>query len=177
MVPWTRCTSDRPRDPMRPSRGQEPAIAGLREAVLATGFEARDLQTSQVNLHPTYDREGRINGHQASLGMRITVRDIAGSGVVIDAVTAGAGAHARLSGSDWITVTRRPSSWSARQAAVADARVERSRWRCWSVANWGAARAWKKSSAHMAPRMMAARSMPTAEMVVDGGRHGRQAAP
>jgi uncharacterized protein YggE len=143
------------------------AMAGLRDAILARGIEAKDLQTSQVSLHPTHDRDGRVNGHQASLGLRIVVHDIAGSGAVIDAVTAGAGKHARLNGlrldhSDPVALLTH-----ARVLAVADARAkaqeladltQRKVGRCVRVEEVGGA-----------PRMMMARTMAAAEMAVDGG--------
>jgi len=145
------------------------ALAGLREAVLGQGVEATDLQTSQVNLYPTHDRDGRMNGHQASLGLTITVRDIAGSGAVIDAVTAGAGEHARLSGIRLDHSDPESLVMLARRRAMADARAravelaglaDRSVGRCVRL---------EESGGFPAPRMMAARSMPAAEMMVDAG--------
>ena len=169
MVPALRGRRATARDPGAAFEEAKSAIAGLREAVLATGVEVRDLQTSQVNLHPTYDREGRINGHQASLGMRITVRDIAGSGVVIDAVTAGAGEHARLGGIRLDHSDPAALVVAARQAAVADARSRAQSLALLVGRQLGRCTRLEEVEAHMAPRMMAARSTPAAEMVVDGG--------
>lgn len=142
------------------------ALAGLRQAVLALGVAEKDLQTSQVTLYPTHDRDGNPNGHQAGLGLVITVRDISGSGAVIDAVTAGAGEYARLNGIRLDHSEPQALVSLARRRAVADAQskaaelaglVGRSVGKCVRVAD----------GASPAPRMMAARAMP--EMAVDAG--------
>ncbi len=145
------------------------AIAGLRRAVLSEGVAEHNLRTSQVDLHPTYDREGRINGHQASLGIRITVRDIAGSGSVIDAVTAGAGDHARLGGIRLEHSNPAALEVQARQAAVADARTRAEALAALAGRQLGRCVRLEELDAQVAPRMMATRSIPGAEMVVDGG--------
>lgn len=146
------------------------ALADLRAAVRARGIDDSDLQTSRVDLYPTHDRNGKVNGHQAALGLTITVRDIAGSGAIIDAVTSAAGGHARLAGirldhSDPTSLVA-----LARSRAVADARrraqeladvLDRTVGRCVRVEEFG--------GEQPMPRMMAARGMPTAEMSVDGG--------
>lgn len=145
------------------------AMTGLRDAVLSLGVEERNLRTSQVDLHPTYDREGRINGHQASLGLRITVKDIAGSGSVIDAATAGAGEYARLGGIRLDHSDPAALEDQARETAVADARVRAVALAALAGRQLGRCVRLEELGAHVAPRMMATRSMPGAEMVVDGG--------
>ena len=61
-------------------------------AIRAAGIEARDVQTTGVNVHPQYDyREGstpRITGYQASNTVNVTVRDIGELGDVLDALVA-----------------------------------------------------------------------------------------
>lgn len=143
------------------------ALAGLRQAVLAQGVATADLQTSQVNLYPTHDRDGNMNGHQASLGLVITVRDISGSGAVIEAVTAGAGDYARLSGirlehSDPQTLVS-----LARQRAVADAQSKAAELAALVGRSVGSCVRVEDGGGFAAPRMMAARAMP--EMTVDPG--------
>lgn len=146
------------------------AMSGLRDAVLERGVEQRDLQTSQVALHPMYDRDGQVNGHQASLGLRITVRDIAGSGEIIDAVTAGAGEHARLTGirldhSDPVALLSQ-----ARSLAVQDARAKAQELADLTHRRVGCCVRVEEVATGGAPRMMMARAaMVGAEMAVDGG--------
>lgn len=99
------------------------ALTGLREAALAAGIAPVDLQTTQVLLHPVHDRDGVVSGHQASLGLAIVVRDLAGSGSVIDAVTTGAGEHARLNGIRLEHSDPTALADEARRRAFADAKA------------------------------------------------------
>jgi len=67
------------------------AIAALKRA----GIEARDIQTSTLNLNAQYafpqNQERQLTGYEASNGVTITVRDLAKLGPALDAaVSAGA---------------------------------------------------------------------------------------
>ena len=67
------------------------AIAALKRA----GIEARDIQTSNLNLNAQYafpqNQERQLTGYEASNGVTITVRDLIKLGPVLDAaVSAGA---------------------------------------------------------------------------------------
>lgn len=98
-------------------------LVALREAALAAGVAPDDLQTGTVALHPDW-REGHTDGHVASVGLSIKVRDIAGSGPVIDAVTAAAGSVARINGITLEHSQPAELQQQARAGAVADARAK-----------------------------------------------------
>ncbi|TRW98333.1 SIMPL domain-containing protein [Paracoccus sp. M683] len=95
------------------------------DALTAAGIEARDIQTSGLNLNPMmdYSSEGqppRVTGYQAQNMVTVRVRDLDGLGVTLDAIV-GAGAN-EING---ITFGRDDSDQvqdDARRDAVADAR-------------------------------------------------------
>jgi uncharacterized protein YggE len=61
------------------------------------GVEAKDIQTSQLSINPTYDDKGqRITGYQVNNSVTATVHDIAGAGALIDAAAAAAGDAVRV---------------------------------------------------------------------------------
>jgi uncharacterized protein YggE len=66
----------------------ERVLAALRKA----GVEARDIQTSNLNLNPEYRyREGlppQLNGYTVSNQVSVRFRDIANSGTILDALVA-----------------------------------------------------------------------------------------
>ncbi|MFN8126664.1 MAG: SIMPL domain-containing protein [Candidatus Nanopelagicales bacterium] len=110
-------------DPGAAYQAATAALAGLRRAAVDAGIAERDLRTSQVLLHPVHDRDGAVSGHQASLGLAIVVRDLSGSGAIIDSVTAGAGEHARLHGIRLEHSDPEVLSEEARRLAFVDART------------------------------------------------------
>ena len=61
-------------------------------AIRAAGVAERDIQTSGINIHPTYrhveNEEPRISGYSASNTVNLKVRDIAKLGEVLDALVA-----------------------------------------------------------------------------------------
>ncbi len=62
----------------------------LVDTLKSKGVEAKDIQTSQLSIHPTYDDKGqRITGYQVNNTVTATLHDIAGAGALID-VAAGA---------------------------------------------------------------------------------------
>lgn len=97
-------------------------LAALRSGVLDAGVAESDLQTSDVSLHPRYNRDGQPDGHVASLGVRIRVREMSESGAVIDAVTSSAGSVARINGIGLEHSRPAELRQRARAAAVVDAR-------------------------------------------------------
>ncbi len=65
-------------------------INRVSEAVKAQGVDAKDIQTANYNINPTYDFTGgsqRITGYSASTNLTIKVRNIDNAGKVIDAAT------------------------------------------------------------------------------------------
>jgi uncharacterized protein YggE len=67
-------------------------------ALKASGVAPRDLQTTQLSLNPTFDRQGRIDGYSVSNLVTATVRDVASGGAVVDAAAAQAGDDIRVQG-------------------------------------------------------------------------------
>lgn len=61
-------------------------------AIRAAGVAERDIQTTGINIHPTYrhvdNEEPRISGYSASNTVNLKVRDIAKLGEVLDALVA-----------------------------------------------------------------------------------------
>jgi uncharacterized protein YggE len=68
-------------------------VAAVLAAVRSAGVAEADLRTSGVSLHPFYDREpGQVAAYMAGNSVRVTVRDVARAGAVLDAAIA-AGAN------------------------------------------------------------------------------------
>ena len=61
-------------------------------AIRAAGVAERDIQTTGINIHPTYrhveNEEPRISGYSANNSVSLKVRDIAKLGEVLDALVA-----------------------------------------------------------------------------------------
>ena len=61
------------------------------------GVEAKDIQTSQLSINPTYDDKGqRITGYQVNNTVTATLHDIAGAGGLIDAAAGAVGDAVRV---------------------------------------------------------------------------------
>jgi len=68
------------------------------EALKASGVAPKDLQTTQLSLNPTFNRQGRIDGYSVSNLVTAKVRDVANGGAVVDAAAAQAGDDIRVQG-------------------------------------------------------------------------------
>lgn len=95
------------------------------EAVKEAGIPEDDIQTAGVNLSPEYDYKSsevpRIVGYQASVQVRVTVRDITKVGDVINAASA-AGAT-DMSGPSFMLSEDSEARSAAIEDAVADAKA------------------------------------------------------
>jgi uncharacterized protein YggE len=95
----------------------------IASAVKKQGIADEDIQTQDVSVYPqTVDQDGKqvITGYQASLSVRVKVRDIAKLGEVISAANA-AGAN-DISGPTFTIDDPAPARAEAIDEAVADAR-------------------------------------------------------
>ena len=95
----------------------------IASAVKKQGIADEDIQTQDVSVYPqTVDQNGKqvITGYQASLSVRVKVRDIAKLGEVISAANA-AGAN-NVSGPSFTIDDPAPARAKAIDEAVADAR-------------------------------------------------------
>ena len=99
------------------------SAAQIASALKKQGIADEDIQTQDVSLYPqTVDQGGKqvITGYQASLNVRVKVRDIAKLGEIISAANA-AGANA-ISGPTFSVDDPAPARAAAIDEAVADAR-------------------------------------------------------
>ena len=73
-------------------------VATLVEKLTASGIEEADIQTTGIDVGPTYDDDGEITGYAASNSLEITMRDLQAAGLQLDAVVGVVGNAARLGG-------------------------------------------------------------------------------
>ena len=95
----------------------------IASAVKKQGIADEDIQTQDVSVYPqTVDQDGKqvITGYQASLSVRVKVRDISKLGEIISAANA-AGAN-NISGPTFTIDDPAPARAKAIDEAVADAR-------------------------------------------------------
>ena len=63
-----------------------------------TAVDDKDVATTSVDLGPTYDKNGSINGYAATNSLRITFRSLNSAGAKLDALVAGGDDHVRING-------------------------------------------------------------------------------
>jgi len=69
----------------------------LVDTLKSKGVEAKDLQTSQLSINPTYDDRGqRITGYQVNNTVTATLHDIGAAGALIDAAAGAVGDAVRV---------------------------------------------------------------------------------
>jgi len=98
-------------DTLRVTLGVETRSASAKDALAANndranalidtlkqkGVEAKDIQTSQLSINPTYDDKGqRITGYQVNNIVTATLHDIGGAGALIDAAAGAVGDAVRV---------------------------------------------------------------------------------
>lgn len=102
------------------------SLARLRDALVARGVAEKDLRTTQTSIWHQQRTDDRGNELapivQVTLGLRATLRDIAGSGAVISAALAAAGQNARMNGMSFDVSDKSAATEQARAAAFEDAR-------------------------------------------------------
>ncbi|WP_347266060.1 SIMPL domain-containing protein [Paracoccus sp. (in: a-proteobacteria)] len=107
---------------MEANASQQGAVIGT---LKAQGIEARDIQTSGLNLAPQMDfsvqgQPPKLTGYVAQNSVTVRVRDLAGLGAVLDKLVA-SGAN-QISGISFLREDMTAAGDAARSAAVADAR-------------------------------------------------------
>jgi hypothetical protein len=108
------------------ARAMQQADAAMRkvvEAIRQQGVPARDIQTTQYSLQPVYDHhdgKSRLRGYRADNQVRVTVRDLARVGGLLDAVVS-AGAN-QIQGIGFRVDKPETHLDRARADAIADAR-------------------------------------------------------
>lgn len=92
------------------------------ERIRQLGVEAKDIQTTGLNIYPVYDEKGQnITGYTVSNMVNVTIRNIAQAGDLIDQVVQ-VGAN-RLYGVSFGVSDTEAVMAQAREAAVANARA------------------------------------------------------
>ncbi len=97
--------------------------AAIIDAIKKLGVDAKDIQTSNYSVHPTYDYQAstqRITGYQGNSTLTIKVRQMDRANSVIDAATAG-GAN-QVSGVSFEVSDKAKAENEARELAVAEAK-------------------------------------------------------
>ena len=100
----------------------------LTEALTAGGVAERDIQTSNIAIHPNYEyppnRQPKLTGYTFTNTVLATIRDIDGAGAVIDGALAAAGDSAVLQGVHFSLDDDAAAIVEARAAAYGDARAK-----------------------------------------------------
>lgn len=100
----------------------------VRAALKKDGVAAKDLQTSGVNIYPSYDKKGRRNGYSVSETLTAKLRNLDKAGRAIsDAVVAG-GNSATLQGVSFALEDNVALLGQARDAAYAEAKAKAQRY-------------------------------------------------
>ena len=97
-------------------------MAGLIDQLKKLGIQAKDIQTSNFNISPTYSQNGRtVTGYQVNNMVSVVIRDITKAGDLLDKVV-NAGANT-IFGMSFSIDDPKPLQTTARNAAIADART------------------------------------------------------
>ncbi len=100
----------------------------LTAALRRAGVAADDVQTSDVNVGPSYDNRGRPDGYQVTETLTAKLRDLSRAGRVLSQVLAAAGEEAVLQGVSFALEDDARLLGQARDAAFADARAKAERY-------------------------------------------------
>lgn len=101
--------------------GDNTETARLVHVLRAGGIPARDLQTTALQLNPTYDSSGNVTGYQASDQLSVTVDDLARAGALVDDAAAAVGNDVTIENIAFAVAHPSRLVATARAAAVRDA--------------------------------------------------------
>lgn len=102
----------------RAATGANRVIAALEKG----GVAKKDLQTSALNVNPTYGQNGRITGYSVFTSVNVIVRNLDDMGKLIDDATLAGGDAARVNGIRFGIENSDALKTQAREKAVSDAR-------------------------------------------------------
>jgi len=68
------------------------------DAVKGAGVADDDIQTADLSVQPTVDRNGNVTGYEASNTVSVRIRDLTHAGAIVDAAAAQAGDDIRVQG-------------------------------------------------------------------------------
>jgi uncharacterized protein YggE len=100
----------------------------VRKAVRADGVDAKDLQTSDVSIYPSYDGKGRPNGYVVSESMTVKLRNLGKAGATIGHAVEAGGNSTRVQGVSFALEDNAALLEKARDAAYAEAKKKADRY-------------------------------------------------
>ena len=100
----------------------------VRGALRADGVEAKDVQTADVSVSPSYDQKGRPNGYVVSESTVVQLRELSSAGRTIGDSVAAGGDAVRVQGVSFTLEDNAALLDKARDAAFADARSKAERY-------------------------------------------------
>lgn len=95
----------------------------LINALEGLGIEPTDIRTTDISLYPTTNRQGKINGYEASTSVSVLIKDLDSVGDVVDGVAALVGDDLTMSGIYFSVSDTDAAMAEARADAVAEARA------------------------------------------------------
>nr|WP_231859052.1 SIMPL domain-containing protein [Actinoplanes missouriensis] len=100
------------------------AATRMRDALVKTGVEKVDLQTSDAGINPQRNDKGDITSYTVNQGLTAKIRNLPKAGATISAAIAAGGDAARLSGATFLIEDDAALLAEARKKAFADARAK-----------------------------------------------------
>ncbi len=97
-------------------------VRAVKAALRRSGIAARDIQTGSIDLEPSYDNNGKINGYSYSAELNVLVRDLTNASSVIGNASTAAGNTVSVSNLSLDIGNKDSLVARARAKAVADAR-------------------------------------------------------
>jgi uncharacterized protein YggE len=91
-------------------------------ALSAQGVEAKDIETSTVNVYPQYKDSMTVASYRASHSITVTTRNLTGFGDLLNAAVDAVGNDLGMDGLNFDVADKRPLMDQARQLAFAQAR-------------------------------------------------------
>lgn len=93
------------------------------ELIKAAGVPAKDVQTSQLSIYPSYDDHNEVIGYQASNTVSAKLHDLTKAGPVIDAAATESGDDIRLDGISFSVEDTTAALSAARKNAIEQANI------------------------------------------------------
>jgi uncharacterized protein YggE len=100
------------------------AAAAVQHSLRDHGVASRDMQTSGLQLQPSYTSSGRVDGYTADESLTVTLRDVGRAGSAISAAVAAGGDAVRVDGVSLDLADSSSLLAAARDKAFADARAK-----------------------------------------------------
>jgi len=146
--------------------------AAALQAAADHGVEGTDRRTEDVGIHPRHDGNGRkVIGYTAYQAFRLTIRDTARVGDVLQALAGAAGDALAVDGIEMTAEQSTEAVEASRQAAFEDAHVRATQYARLAGAELGPVLTIREGGVEAGPRPMMARSADAfaGGMPVEGG--------